>query len=382
MDKNQLEEAFQNGTIRAVTIDTNIFHRQQQNLESEAMSLIPQLGVANLRFIISDVVLREIHKHLDKKYTEATQEDSKALSRIAGLVSPRLSEALTKEVAARPRDAQADVGAFVERTGAIVIKPTGEDTLQSMLDRYFKGEPPFGEKKKTEFPDAIALLSIEQWAKTENAKVLCISNDGDWKSYCDTNDQLICVDDLELVLSAASACITDESVSRLVESAVQKLIASGDLVDKIRHVFQDQIERRSPTIEADSHLSFEEEDVEVAIDGDSLQVHSTDLLSVKDETAVVRLRVEASVNCSATFQFSVYDSIDKDYVGLGGSRLETSEQVEADIFFHFDLEELRSGKKLQLSEDDIVEASAKVDSYIVDFGPILPDDDDDNDWRE
>ena len=63
------------------------------------------------------------------------------------------------------------------------------------MNRYFSGATPFAivGKKKAEFPDAIALMSLEQWAKIHGKKMLVISNDADWQSFADASDYLFCL---------------------------------------------------------------------------------------------------------------------------------------------------------------------------------------------
>lgn len=60
---------------------------------------------------------------------------------------------------------------------------TNDVDLPAILDDYKALRPPFSEKKKSEFPDAIALRQLEQWCKEHNDKCILLSNDSDLKSY-------------------------------------------------------------------------------------------------------------------------------------------------------------------------------------------------------
>jgi hypothetical protein len=44
------------------------------------------------------------------------------------------------------------------------------------------------ERKKSEFPDALALLSLERWATQNKSLVLLVSADGDWKKLVEQSE--------------------------------------------------------------------------------------------------------------------------------------------------------------------------------------------------
>lgn len=61
--------------------------------------------------------------------------------------------------------AQEQIGSFIEKTGAIQFVCEQHLTISELLDKYFNKQPPFSEKKKNEFPDAMVLIAVENWAK-------------------------------------------------------------------------------------------------------------------------------------------------------------------------------------------------------------------------
>lgn len=60
--------------------------------------------------------------------------------------------------------------------------PTNFD-LNTILKKYFSREYPFSEKKKAEFPDAIALQLLENWCEEQQCKCICLSRDTDLQKY-------------------------------------------------------------------------------------------------------------------------------------------------------------------------------------------------------
>ncbi|MFH4307413.1 PIN domain-containing protein, partial [Acinetobacter baumannii] len=83
--------------------------------------------------------------------------------------------------------------------------------------------PPFGKevKKKNEFPDAITLNAIEEWAKQNNKKVLAIACDNDWKSYCEKSENIEYNDDLATVLAYLNTVNAPYVVLNQIENLIQ-----------------------------------------------------------------------------------------------------------------------------------------------------------------
>jgi len=57
-----------------------------------------------------------------------------------------------------------------------------------LLNLYFARRPPFSDKKKSEFPDAISVLSLYQWREDkEEQQIYLIGDDPDIKAWCDAH---------------------------------------------------------------------------------------------------------------------------------------------------------------------------------------------------
>ncbi|MCZ7018809.1 PIN domain-containing protein, partial [Salmonella enterica] len=73
-----------------------------------------------------------------------------------------------------------------------------EASTRKLFELYFGNRPPFHKSndKKYEFPDAVALLSLEAYA--ENSGILVVSSDKDWITFCNSSEskKLYCIPDL------------------------------------------------------------------------------------------------------------------------------------------------------------------------------------------
>ena len=87
--------------------------------------------------------------------------------------------------------------------GEIVSATRYPELCADVLSRYFSEAPPFGEsdKRKHEFPDAFALLSLEALARDERKLMLCVAPDKGWQDFASQSEHLVCVNELEEVLS-------------------------------------------------------------------------------------------------------------------------------------------------------------------------------------
>lgn len=117
---------------------------------------------------------------------------------------------------------------FMEEIGIEIIE-TDKECTSDLWDRYFSKKPPFSEKKKSEFPDAMALLSILRYFKIKNKdknSIIIVSCDKDWEKYC--NDVKICIvgDDKELIeeLNKRDPLLEKPAILRLLNENAKECI--------------------------------------------------------------------------------------------------------------------------------------------------------------
>ena len=82
---------------------------------------------------------------------------------------------------------------------------------------YFLHCAPFKESgnKKNEFPDAIALLSLQSWAEENNDNLLAVSIDNDWKNFVQGKDNIKVIDDLAKAMDILNKQ-TDEALDSII----------------------------------------------------------------------------------------------------------------------------------------------------------------------
>ena len=137
------------------------------NLEGGLLRQLYQFKDGAPKFILSEIVLRELAKHMQDKAQKTTVALESAITRSGaeGLFPPEKVKELeaTFAQALSPRDAaEGRMETFCVNTGCEII-PADQADMKRLIAAYFEPSAPFegSGKKKNEFPDAIALMTLE-----------------------------------------------------------------------------------------------------------------------------------------------------------------------------------------------------------------------------
>lgn len=176
-----------------LTLDTNVFYTHSWNFDAGLLATLGQFSKKKV-LVLSRVVVEEAISNLDKKIDEELKKIKRGLEAysINGLLPPNeVGIVLNRIENVETKDwAKSKIEKTIESWGAVVVEYDAKD-LSSVMKLYFADQAPFDiEKgKKSQFPDALALISLDRWAKENNASFLAVSRDGDWKTYIEDNDK-------------------------------------------------------------------------------------------------------------------------------------------------------------------------------------------------
>lgn len=326
------------GEITALTIDTSIFERNSLALESGLLAQLEQFRESEFELVVANTVANEVKRHLAKNATDATKSLRTALAHTAkhrALSSPH-QDALTalSTLAAADDDMRARkrFDDWMQRVGAEILQEDEFASIGEVMRRYEAGEPPFAETgdKKQEFPDAVALSTLEGWAEDRDTRILVVAHDKDWHRYGAQSKRLVVIDDL------ADALSTIQGLGAAREPAVRlaTLFVAGDVIElhvAVLEAVRDQVDKFEFRIEADSQFAVEEDGVEPTVDDISLDIPDAtgatlDTISHDDGQAVIKVSGTAFLQIDAHFSFEKFDSIDRDYVAMGSATI--SDDVE------------------------------------------------------
>src|ERR1700722_13069556 len=131
----------------ALCIDTNIFYETGYAFDKGLLAQLDQFSGSPLQVVISEIVDREMKRHVIERIKDARESFEKVLKEVqqelqipegnaARARKALFTGALDEEIAQRRLDE------FYERCDAIVV-PADSAGSREVLDRYFKHEPPF-----------------------------------------------------------------------------------------------------------------------------------------------------------------------------------------------------------------------------------------------
>ena len=283
------------------------------------------------QFILSEVVAGEVKSHVARDAAKARQELRSALREVRHRWrKPVDSNAIEAAIGLRqaPQDfAEAYFNVFAGATKPEVISADGRVTHAEILRRYFAPEPPFSAKdrKKSEFPDALALLSLESWAVDNKTLVLVVSRDGDWQTFAESSKHLVCIPDLDQALDYFNG-----EARFVVELAVGLLRkqAAPELNEAIGSALELFLEEFDPESDAYASLEYEVENLESAVQHwEIVQEFEPKVLNADADTVVFSITVDAIVNFTGNFRYYVHDTVDRDEVYLGSDSKEVEQTV-------------------------------------------------------
>lgn len=373
-----------NKRYSALTIDTSIFIKNGLKLNKGLLAQLHQFKDNPINLILSDIVYRELKSHLDKKEKETKSKIESALNDASDYLNCCIDDmekikSLIKLNYEAESISKLILEEFIRKCGIELVKGEEYCEMKSLIDMYFQNLAPFKESgnKKNEFPDAIALLSLQYWVEKNNKNLLAVSMDNDWKNFAQGKDNIEVIDDLAKAMYILNKQ-TDEALDSIIYEIELDLTKSQN--SRIFERMYSAVENSINISEISAVSSFK-----YYIDDEQLSLKNIYILTEENEKRLkvyiidydsdkITISITCEVMCEVevAFNFSVWDSIDKEDVSLGGTRKIVEISYETDVLVNL------YGNFLDgLQNMDIDEIEVTHDSVFVDMGEISPFDDED-----
>ena len=371
-----------NKRYSALTIDTSIFIQNGLKLNKGLLAQLHQFKDNPINLILSDIVYRELKSHLDRKEKETKSKIESALNDASDYLNCCIDDmekikSLIKLNYEAESISKLILEEFIRKCGIELVKGEEDCEIKSLNDMYFQSLASFKESdnKKNEFPDAIALLSLQYWVEKNNKNLLAVSADNDWKNFALGKGNIEVIDDLAKAMDILNKQ-TDEALDSIIYEIELDLTKSQN--SRIFESMYSAIENSINISEISAVSSFE-----YYIDDEQLSLKNIYILTEENEKRLkvyiidydsdkITISITCEVMCEVevAFNFSVWDSIDKEYVSVGGTRKIVEISYETDVLVNL------YGNFLDgLQNMDIDEIEVTHDSVFVDIGEISPFDD-------
>lgn len=328
-------------SVTFFSIDTDVIQSLGFKFFEGALRTLPLQRPAWLTIQQTEIVEREVHAHRMDPILKGAKELNSAilnLQRLSGLDFSLVSDqvnALGPETIAS-RNFSKEFKVFVASLGGGCLPIDGAHLAQQMFDRYFQETPPFEARKKSEFPDAAALLTLENHAKAINKQGIVISKDGGWADFAKDSDWLYCVKSLDefsalfkstnAVAAGVTAKVNAElaniasSLSTLMLSAIKNHIANAYWnADDVWTGFCHRVEAE---VDQAHYLSHSVDLTEI---GTWLVDHDPTICTIEVK-AIIQVSVDVNI------EFFMYDTIDHEELNFGTLEVSRDHEIEVDVF--------------------------------------------------
>lgn len=372
----------------AITIDTCIFENHGLSLEKGLLAQLEQFSSSIVKFVLSDVVYNELKKHLIDKNKSSRTTINQAMKAASNcmLIDSNVLDSIKGTFDACADDAGHSIrrlNAFQEKTSFELINSAEYADVSRLLTMYFSSIAPFelSGAKKSEFPDAFALLSIEKWAERNNIKVLAVSKDKGWIDFANTSNHIT-------VVKGLAEALTHFQPHNFAESIIEdlrELLEEDDthiIFNQIKNAIISSVENADDiSIEATSRFYYEEEEIYAEylehgfIVDDSERV-KINIVRVSSNVLVLQVQVEVLCEVNGYFSLSIRDSVDKDYLSMGSVKACTEESYVTSILLHCTGDFTSGLDNIVISEIEVLRTIGSAE-----FGDIEPNwGEDDPEW--
>lgn len=353
----------------AITIDTQTVEHNGFDLDGKLLALLKQFRGGPIQVLISEIIASEILGHL-REHTKATRQEVENNHRKAilyglhGKDTKPFATAIDADTLAKRR-----LERYFEEIGAQIVKASAV-LVNDVFDLFFASAPPFKPgKKKAEFPDAFALLSLQRWAKENNKRILAVSGDDDWKRFAQTCDE---IDVVALLDDALALLQIDRDADAIISRILPEMYNAKrpDLTGKLETLLSVEIGNFALYGEADSAAySVDGEQCELTLTSFNLADEGEDYRIVEAHAARIVVQVDLQVVVDATgyFSLSFWDSTDRETVAMGSTSAKM-EDVELEITVLITFE-----GDFAKGEIEITKVETLGDGGTLDFGTIEPD---------
>ncbi|MEQ5125554.1 PIN domain-containing protein [Providencia alcalifaciens] len=326
----------------AITLDNSTLMGEGYKFHEGLLQQMGQFKDSPVKVIQTDIVHNEAIKHISQELSRARTSIEQALRAASKHLKIKKSDIEQAKELLTVEGTDETIAAirlenYYSFIGAEKIDSATYTDLSSLMEMYFSTKAPFetGKDKKNEFPDAIALLSIERWAEKNDINIVAVSQDKGWKNFSIHSNRITLVSSLGEALEKFQP---HNAVAKIISHIRESFLPNHDnyVQQAIESAIIDSFDGGNIAVEADSYLFYDWDDVSVSYISHELDKDNEGLIKIRvvridDESIILKVGATVETEVEASFDFSVRDSIDRDYVHMGGNNCSTTESYHTDI---------------------------------------------------
>lgn len=171
-----------------VFIDTSIFVSEGYVKGKSIATLFDAAQEEKIRILMPDITEYEIRRHLredvkNKSGRGQAEELKKSFMYAIGDLRKHIEELMVVDVESLTDMVEKELDLQFSRADIERLSLSKDFDFTEILEDYKALKAPFSTKKKSEFPDAIALRQLEAWCISNNDTCILLASDPDIKAY-------------------------------------------------------------------------------------------------------------------------------------------------------------------------------------------------------
>lgn len=353
----------------AVSIDTQTIITNDFRFKNNPLLLLKMIS-KGYKILLTQVVLAETVDRLTQKITD-TRSKLKSIGEFGEQVGlfddhqmPDITEVESKKLSIKY------IINFLREVDASAV--TNDHAKLSIIwDQYYTNKAPFhAGKKKSEFPDAIAINSLENFAESKGWRILVISGDKDWINYGNYSHRIDVVTDISSALRSLS-----EDKPQILASEVERFmknIHTSGCFDVLKDHISNELEGGFYPADVGSEWAYDAEvDFDEISNIDCSGDHfANSIRIIQADQNTIKAMVFVSVNISFNGQFYFY-SIDNegDNIPRGSAYSYKVDELELELILEFEYNQEKS-KIVSLKDAEVVSG---YEGHEVSFGYLSPE---------
>ncbi len=358
--KRRIEDPPVGLETRHVFLDTEVFRANYHDLNSSIMRVLARY-VKDGIFVLhtTDVTLREVSRQIEAMETELTTRANKVFKDLSRWNNRYRSDDLHLPVPdslsepAQPNRAYSDFEWILRFEWNSQEHRASELVIGPVLDRYFDRQPPFDSKGGKEFPDAFALLALQNWCTRMKQRVYVVSKDKAMRRAADDFDCLVAIDDLESLFALVTAA-QDHDFAETVSDAFEE----PPLRNQLQDTLIENIGGVGALYDGDKY-DAEVSSMEIV---ELEEIENVALLRVDQDQASCLVRVKLLVSAEIDYEDvseAAWDNEDKRYMFAEWDSTDIQDSFSTKVF----VELQRDGESIALSSAQFVQHDLTVRDY-------------------
>lgn len=302
-------------------IDTSAYLKSKLDFSDAIFTKLKLLiEEGKVHALTSSIVKKELREHVATTIKKDYKNISSACEKVDKLssnLSPELRNFITipsidefLDVDLKLLDQQLDLLESEELNHNIL-------DIDKIFDDYFSYVPPFSEKKKDEFPDAVVLNTILSTVGKDDCHI--ISTDPDWKSYCELHDNLIYYDSIGAFINYCNE--QGVAVTKEIQDAIKKKETC------ITNYIQEQIRDFELSVSPDFNIAHESGEIVSNIE--CIYESDFNVIDIDENTQSCVVEVNCGVSFTAQvtgddYNTATYDKEDNSWYFIDDVNLEVA----------------------------------------------------------